>query len=164
MRTSFLPIEPDYDHPCLEPVLAETHGVILYQEQVLEVAMALAGFTAGQADALRRAMSRKRSREAMIALWDAVPGWREGARASRYEIARDGLQEAARLRRVRLPEGARGRLRRAGLSIVLAEVLLPGRVPLRAAQQPADGLLPLARADQRRQAARRADLRRRTST
>ena len=42
-------------------MLEETLGVILYQEQVLEVAMALAGFTAGQADALRRAMSRKRS-------------------------------------------------------------------------------------------------------
>jgi error-prone DNA polymerase len=54
-----------YDDPCLEPVLGETLGVILYQEQVLQVAMALAGFTAGQAEGLRRAMSRKRSREAM---------------------------------------------------------------------------------------------------
>jgi error-prone DNA polymerase len=58
-----------YDHPSLEPVLAETLGVILYQEQVLQVAMALAGFTAGQAEALRRAMSRKRSREAMEGFW-----------------------------------------------------------------------------------------------
>ena len=54
-----------YDHPSLEPVLAETLGVILYQEQVLQVAMALAGFSAGQAESLRRAMSRKRSREAI---------------------------------------------------------------------------------------------------
>ncbi|GIW04665.1 MAG: error-prone DNA polymerase [Thermomicrobiales bacterium] len=68
-RTSFLPVEPHYDHPCLEPVLRETHGVILFQEQVLQVAMALAGFTAGQADMLRRSMSRKRSREAMLRLW-----------------------------------------------------------------------------------------------
>ena len=58
-----------YDHPSLEPVLEETLGVILYQEQVLQVAMALAGFTAGQAEALRRAMSRKRSREAMEGFW-----------------------------------------------------------------------------------------------
>jgi error-prone DNA polymerase len=58
-----------YDHPSLEPVLEETLGVILFQEQVLQVAMALAGFTAGQAEALRRAMSRKRSREAMESLW-----------------------------------------------------------------------------------------------
>src|SRR2546426_2101015 len=54
-----------FDHPSLEPVLAETLGVILYQEQVLQVAMALAGFSAGQAESLRRAMSRKRSREAI---------------------------------------------------------------------------------------------------
>jgi error-prone DNA polymerase len=54
-----------FDHPCLEPALGETLGVILYQEQVIQVAMALAGFTAGQADSLRRAMSRKRSREAI---------------------------------------------------------------------------------------------------
>lgn len=65
----FLNIEPFYDHPLLEPVLEETHGVILYQEQVLQVAMTLAGFSAGQADALRRSMSRKRSRDAMVALW-----------------------------------------------------------------------------------------------
>jgi error-prone DNA polymerase len=58
-----------YDHPSLDPVLEETLGVILFQEQVLQVAMALAGFTAGQAEALRRAMSRKRSREAMESLW-----------------------------------------------------------------------------------------------
>ena len=54
-----------FDDPGLEPVLGETLGVILYQEQVLQVAMAIAGFSAGQAEGLRRAMSRKRSREAM---------------------------------------------------------------------------------------------------
>jgi error-prone DNA polymerase len=54
-----------FDHPSLAPALAETMGVILYQEQVLQVAMALAGFSAGQAESLRRAMSRKRSREAI---------------------------------------------------------------------------------------------------
>ncbi|MBX6342423.1 MAG: error-prone DNA polymerase, partial [Thermomicrobiaceae bacterium] len=69
---------PIYDHPSLEPVLRETYGVILYQEQVLEVAMRLAGFSAGQADGLRRAMSRKRSREAMLHFWQR---FREGALA-----------------------------------------------------------------------------------
>jgi error-prone DNA polymerase len=59
-----------YDHPSLEPVLEETLGVILYQEQVIQAAMAVAGFTAGQADQMRRAMSRKRSREAMAAMWE----------------------------------------------------------------------------------------------
>ncbi len=59
-----------FDHPSLEPALAETLGVILYQEQVLQVAMALAGFSAGQAESLRRAMSRKRSHEAIAKLRD----------------------------------------------------------------------------------------------
>src|SRR5437867_1756926 len=54
-----------YDHPSLKPVLAETLGVILYQEQVLQTSMALAGFSAGQAESLRRAMSRKRSHQAI---------------------------------------------------------------------------------------------------
>ena len=54
-----------YDHPSLEEALKDTLGVVIYQDQVLQVAMAMAGFTAGQAEALRRAISRKRSREAM---------------------------------------------------------------------------------------------------
>jgi error-prone DNA polymerase len=53
--------EIPYEHPLLEPVLAETLGTIVYQEQVIEVAMALSGFTASEAEGLRRAMSRKRS-------------------------------------------------------------------------------------------------------
>lgn len=57
--------EPVYDHPKLEEVLEETLGVILYQEQVVQVAEVIGGFTAGEADQLRRAMTRKRSLEAM---------------------------------------------------------------------------------------------------
>ena len=53
--------EVPYEHPLLEPVLAETLGTIVYQEQVIEVAMALSGFTSSEAEGLRRAMSRKRS-------------------------------------------------------------------------------------------------------
>jgi len=56
---------PTYDHPLLEPVLKETLGVVLYQEQVVQVAEVIAGFSAGEADQLRRAMTRKRSLEAM---------------------------------------------------------------------------------------------------
>jgi DNA-directed DNA polymerase III PolC len=54
-----LPVE--YPHPCLEPVLKETLGNIIYQEQVLKVAVALAGFTPEQADLLRRTMTKERS-------------------------------------------------------------------------------------------------------
>src|SRR5436190_1851228 len=50
-----------YAHPLLEPILKETLGVILFQEQILRVAIAVAGFTAAEADKLRRAMSRARS-------------------------------------------------------------------------------------------------------
>jgi len=55
--------EIPYEHPSLEPVLAETLGTIIFQDQVMEVAEAFAGFTPGEADGLRRAMSRKRSHE-----------------------------------------------------------------------------------------------------
>src|SRR6184192_2131339 len=61
---------PPMDHPLLQEVLAETLGVILYQDQVLQVCQALAGFTPGQAEALRRAMSRRRSRELIAEFWD----------------------------------------------------------------------------------------------
>jgi DNA polymerase III alpha subunit len=57
-----------YDHASLEPALKETKGVFVFQEQVIQAAMAIAGFSSGQAEMLRRAMSRKRSREAMEAL------------------------------------------------------------------------------------------------
>ncbi|HEY6807954.1 MAG TPA: DNA polymerase III subunit alpha, partial [Gemmatimonadales bacterium] len=57
------PYRPPVDHPLLHDALDETLGVILYQDQVLEVCQALAGFTSGQAEALRRAMSRRRSRD-----------------------------------------------------------------------------------------------------
>jgi len=49
----------EYDHPLLEPVLNETYGVIIYQEQVMRVAQALAGYTLSEADILRVAMGKK---------------------------------------------------------------------------------------------------------
>ncbi len=57
--------EVPYEHESLRAVLAETLGTIVYQEQVLEVAIAFAGFTAAEAESLRRAMSRKRSQQAI---------------------------------------------------------------------------------------------------
>jgi len=57
-----------YAHPLLEPILAETLGVMVFQEQVIRVAVAIAGFTPAEADRLRRAMSRSRSKAAMAAL------------------------------------------------------------------------------------------------
>jgi error-prone DNA polymerase len=70
-RRQRMRVDPDYmvpyDHPSLEPVLAETLGTIIFQDQVLEVAIAFAGFTPGEAEGLRRAMSRKRSEAAIQA-------------------------------------------------------------------------------------------------
>ncbi|CAN7195468.1 DNA polymerase III subunit alpha [Bosea sp. LjRoot90] len=51
--------EPTYLHPGMEPFLAETHGIIVYQEQVMQVAQALSGYSLGEADLLRRAMGKK---------------------------------------------------------------------------------------------------------
>jgi error-prone DNA polymerase len=61
--------EVPYLHPSLEPVLRDTLGTIVFQDQVLEVAMVFAGFSAGEAEGLRRAMSRKRS-EAAIRVYE----------------------------------------------------------------------------------------------
>ena len=51
--------EPDYLHPLLEPILKETFGVIIYQEQVMQIAQVLSGYSLGGADLLRRAMGKK---------------------------------------------------------------------------------------------------------
>src|SRR5947209_4871605 len=54
---------PDYIHPKLEPILKETYGVIIYQEQVMQIAQLLAGYSLGEADLLRRAMGKKIRKE-----------------------------------------------------------------------------------------------------
>jgi len=68
-RRKALRADPDYqvpyEHPSLEPVLRDTLGAIVFQDQVIEVAMAFAGFSPGEAEGLRRAMSKKRSEAAM---------------------------------------------------------------------------------------------------
>ena len=54
---------PDYIHPILEKILKPTYGIIIYQEQVMQIAQTLAGFSAGEADILRRAMGKKKKAE-----------------------------------------------------------------------------------------------------
>jgi len=54
-----------YPHPLLEPVLKETYGVVVYQEQVLRIASVIAGFSYGEADMLRRAMTKARTRDTL---------------------------------------------------------------------------------------------------
>jgi DNA polymerase III subunit alpha len=55
--------EPDYLHPLIQPILEETYGVIIYQEQVMQIAQVLSGFSLGEADLLRRAMGKKIKKE-----------------------------------------------------------------------------------------------------
>ncbi|MFN0147489.1 MAG: DNA polymerase III subunit alpha [Dehalococcoidia bacterium] len=87
------PVDIDYGHPELAPLLApfmaETLGHVLYQDQVLQISCAVAGFTPGQADRLRRAMSRKRSAEAMAALAEEF-----FAGAARQGVCREAAEVA----------------------------------------------------------------------
>src|SRR5262249_13557994 len=67
-----------YTHPSLEPILKRTLGVPLFQEQLLRMAMVVAGFTGGEAEELRRAMGLKRSRKRMEAIEERLrAGMRE---------------------------------------------------------------------------------------
>jgi DNA polymerase-3 subunit alpha len=56
-------VPTEYDHPLLEPILKETYGIMVYQEQVMQAAQILAGYTLGGADMLRRAMGKKKPEE-----------------------------------------------------------------------------------------------------
>ena len=130
-----------YEHDCLREVLKDTLGTIIFQDQVIEVAMAFAGFSPGEAEGLRRAMSRKRSAEAIEAYHQR---FLDGAAAA-HGVCRGGrrtrLRDDRRLLGLRLPEGPRRRLRPARLPVHLAARPPRPGVPLRADERAADGLL-----------------------
>ncbi len=67
----------NYPHPSLKPILQETYGVIVYQDQVLKVVQALAGFSLGKADILRRAMGKKKKDEMARMRQEFVAGAKE---------------------------------------------------------------------------------------
>ena len=88
--------EPDYIHPKLEEVLKETFGVIVYQEQVMQAAQLLAGYTLGQADLLRRAMGKKIRSEMQAQRKDFVKGATErGVQRSQADAIFDLLERFA---------------------------------------------------------------------
>ncbi len=70
-----------YLHPLLEPILRDTHGVIVYQEQVMQIAQALANYTMGEADILRRAMGKKDPEE----MANQRERFNQGAKKNRIE-------------------------------------------------------------------------------
>ena len=137
-RKQRLRVDPDfqvpYEHPLLEEVLGETLGTIIFQDQVLEVSIAFAGFSIGEAEGLRRAMSRKRSDAAIEAYHERFV---EGA-ARQHGV--DGGCRRARVGdgqgvlRVRVPQGPRRRVRAARLPVDLAARPLRAGVPVRAAE------------------------------
>ncbi len=75
--------KPDYYHKNLEPILRETYGVIVYQEQVMQLAQVLGGFTLGGADLLRRAMGKKDEKK----MKELRPKFVDGAKARGYDPA-----------------------------------------------------------------------------
>ncbi len=109
----------DYLHPELKPALASTYGVILYQEQVMQIAQILAGYTLGGADLLRRAMGKKKSRRDGAAALDLRQ--RRG-RARRVGIpGRAYFRSDGEVRRLRIQQIALRRLRGAFLSDRLSQ-------------------------------------------
>ncbi len=156
--------EVPYEHPALEPILRETLGTIIFQDQVMQVAEAFAGFTPGEADGLRRAMSRKRSHEV---LGRQRERFLDGARrhvGRRRGHRRAGVDDGRGLRRLRLPQGPQRRLRPARLPVDVAARPLWRGVPVRAPERAADGLLRARQPRARGRAARRSRCSRSTST
>ena len=92
-----------YDHPSMEPALRKTLGVPLFQEQLMQLAVDCAGFSAAEADQLRRAMGSKRSTERMRTA--AGPVLRRHARPARHHRrgGRPDLREAGGVRQFRFP-------------------------------------------------------------
>jgi DNA polymerase III subunit alpha len=87
---------PDYLHPKLEPILRETHGIMIYQEQVMQIAQVLAGYTLGGADLLRRAMGKKIQAEMDAQRAQFVDGATErGVERARAELIFDQMAKFA---------------------------------------------------------------------
>ena len=144
-----------YPHPSLEPILARTLGVPLFQEQLLRIAMVAAGFTGGQAEDLRRAMGFKRSERRMkpieVQLRDGMAQQGHYRRRRRADHHVDRVVCAVRLSRVARRELRAARVRERVSQGALSRGVLHG-----AAQQPADGVLPSVDARQGRAAPGRA--------
>ena len=119
----------EYIHPKLEPILRETYGVIVYQEQVMQAAQVLSGYSLGEADLLRRAMGKK-IRSEMQAQRDPLR-LRRGRARRRGEPGGGDLRTAGALRRLRLQQEPRRGLCAGRLSDRLYEGELSGRVPRR---------------------------------
>ena len=129
-----------YPHPLLEQCLEKTLGVPLFQEQLMQMAIDVAGFTPGESDRLRQAMGSKRSRARMAAMRDRLYDGHGRARHHRRRRRRHRAQDR-RLRRLRLPREPLGELRLPRVRELVDQAALPDGVRVRAAQRAAHGLL-----------------------
>ena len=116
-----------YPHPKLEPVLRETYGVIIYQEQVMQIAQILSGYSLGEADLLRRAMGKKIKAEMDAQRERFVSGAVE--RGVDTAQGRRDLRPPREVRRLRLQQEPRRRLCARRLPDRLSEGQPSGRVP-----------------------------------
>ena len=99
--------KPDYIHPKIEPILRETYGVIIYQEQVMQIAQVLSGYSLGEADMLRRAMGKKIKAEMDAQRARFVDGAVErGLTKAKADEIFDLLRQIRRLRLQQEPCGA----------------------------------------------------------
>ncbi len=144
-----------YDHPLLEPILKRTLGVPLFQEQLLRMAMAVAGFTGGQAEDLRRAMGFKRSEKRMKQLEGLL---REGM--AKHGITGDTADRIVlsitSFALYGFPESHAASFALIAYASAYFKMHYPAAFYHGAAQQPADGVLPPGNARQGRAAPRRA--------
>ena len=135
--------EIPYEHPALEPVLRETLGTIIFQDQVMQVAEAFAGFSPGEADGLRRAMSRKRSHEIARAppraLHRRAPCGHVGRRPER--IAERVWKMVEGFAGFGFPKAHSAAFGLLAYQSTWLRVHYGAGVPVRAAQRAADGLL-----------------------
>ena len=143
-----------YPHPSLEPILARTLGVPIFQEQLLRIAMVAAGFSGGEAEELRRAMGFKRSMERMRGIEERL---RRGMARARHHRGGPGGDRARHpvLRALRLPRVPLGLLRADRLRLGLPEGAPSGGLPRGPPERLADGLLPPGDAGEGRPAPRR---------
>ena len=149
-------IEPvAYLHPSLAPILHDTLGVILYQEQVMKIAIDVAGFTPAGSDGFRRAMGTWRSTREMEKLHEQFVEGCISVQGMPRDDAEELFRQCAAFAIVRVREEPRRGLRPDGLRVELPQAVLPGAVRGRPGQRPADGLLPGRGAGQRREAPRR---------
>ena len=134
--------EIPYEHPSLEPVLRETLGTIIFQDQVMQVAEAFAGFTPGEADGLRRAMSRKRSHELLQRQRERfVEGAHAPRRAPIAQTAERVWEMVEGFAGFGFPKAHSAAFGLLAYQSTWLRVHYGAGVPLRAAERAADGLL-----------------------